>query len=212
MSKWENFKDDSEEHFGGNIFSRVVVMAILLVIAFKVLVPMINNTIDIHRHYQQSSRIQSSAPVLAKVISVKTVFTDIQPIPRVLPSQRIHGREVKVQVGSKLGDFRYTKASTWSQTQTIIMGQEYLVHIDPFVRGESELQNGSLYTNKVFAIFLALDIFFALLLLYLIFYVISIPQRWGNLSNTQRVFTFIPGIVLTVSLYLLGQYLFILLT
>ena len=212
MRSWENIKDDSAEHFGSNVISRLIVFGILIVIGFKVLVPMVHNTIEIQRYYQQSSRIQSTNPVPAKVISVKTVFTDIQPVPRILPSQRIHGREVKVQVGDKLGDFRYTKASTWSRTQTIVVGEEYLVHIDPFVRGESELQGGSLYTDKVFAIFLALDLALALLLLYLIFYVISIPQRWGDLSNLQRASSITPGLILSITLYLLGQYLFILLT
>ena len=212
MRSWENIKDDSAEHFGNNVISRLIVFSIIIVIGFKVLVPMVQNTIEIQRFYQQSSRIQDTKPVPAKVISVKTVFTDIQPLPRILPSKRIHGREVKVQVGEKLGDFRYTQASTWSGTQTIIIGQEYMIHIDPFVRGESELEGGSLYTDKVFAMILALDFVLGLLLLYFIFYVISIPQRWGNFSNSQRAVTLGPGVILSLTLYLLGQYLFILLT
>jgi len=87
-----------------------------------------------------------------------------------------------------------------------------MVHIDPFVRGESELEGGSLYTDKVFAMILALDFVLGLLLLYLIFYVISVPQRWGNFSNSQRAVTLVPGVTLSLTLYLLGQYLFILLT
>lgn len=175
--------------------SKSILIVVMVTLFIKVFIPMAENNIEQYRFFKQSKEIQNSEEIVGKAISVKTVFTDIQPIPRILPNIRVHGREVFMQY--QVGDKIYlTKASTWSKTQSVFQGNEYKIRINPSIRRESEMINGSLFNNSLFYSLISITFLSLLLIIYIISLVIVLPHRFENLMSREKLFILIPIFVI----------------
>lgn len=192
-----------------NLFTRFVVLVVLGATFYQILLPMVGNTWKIHQYSIQSERIQNSPIVTGTIISDRTVYTDLQVIPRIYKNKIVRGHRILAQGVGKNGKIDFVKVEFWGPSSAFTPMSKVEYKVDPILGEIAEISNSSLYSKSFANLTILLTVLVGIFLLFLMHITILVPTRWSNFSPLGRSFTMFTPIVLGVLIFCLSRYLFL---
>lgn len=192
-----------------NLFTRFVVLGVLGAAFYQILLPMMGNTWKIYQYSIQSERIQNSPMKTGTIISDKTVYTDLQIIPRIYKNKVIRGHKILAQGVNKNGNIDFVKIEFWGPSSAFTPLSEVEYKVDPVLGEIAEISNSSLYTKNFANLTIILTFLVCLFLLFLMYITVLVPPRWPSLSPLARSITLFTPITIGILIFCLSRYLFL---